>query len=76
MRTRIAAPGNGNKARAAITPLEGRFVHAHLSPNRRALIKAILDNHEEAYFLSSRELAKRYTVTPARRSAIQDPVQR
>ncbi|HET9266013.1 MAG TPA: MurR/RpiR family transcriptional regulator [Vicinamibacterales bacterium] len=65
MRTRIAAPGNGNKARAAITPLEGRFVHAHLSPNRRALIKAILDNHEEAYFLSSRELAKRYKVDAA-----------
>jgi DNA-binding MurR/RpiR family transcriptional regulator len=42
-----------------------RFAHAQLSPNRRELIRAILDNHEEAYFLSSRELAKRYHVDAA-----------
>jgi DNA-binding MurR/RpiR family transcriptional regulator len=48
-----------------ITSLEARFVRAQLSSNRRALIRAILDNHEEAYFLSSRELAKRYKVDAA-----------
>jgi DNA-binding MurR/RpiR family transcriptional regulator len=42
-----------------------RFVQAQLSRNRRELIRAILDNHEEAYFLSSRELAKRYKVDAA-----------
>lgn len=65
MRARIGTSGNGNKRRAALTPLEGRFVHAQLSPNRRDLIRAILDNHEEAYFLSSRGLAKRYKVDAA-----------
>lgn len=48
-----------------ITSLEARFVRAQLSRNRRALIRAILDNHEQAYFLSSRELAKRYKVDAA-----------
>ena len=48
-----------------LTPLEARFVHAQLSRNRRELIRAILDNHEQAYFLSSRELAKRYNVDAA-----------
>src|SRR5678815_354277 len=52
-------------ARTTLTTLEARFVHAHLSRNRRELIRAILDNHEEAYFLSSRELAKRYNVDAA-----------
>jgi DNA-binding MurR/RpiR family transcriptional regulator len=47
------------------TTLEARFAQAHLSRNRRELIRAILDNHEEAYFLSSRELAKRYKVDAA-----------
>jgi DNA-binding MurR/RpiR family transcriptional regulator len=49
----------------ASTPLEVRFAQAHLSRNRRALIRAILDNHDQAYFLSSRELAKRYQVDAA-----------
>lgn len=65
MRARIGTPVDGNKGGAALTPLEERFLHAQLSPNRRALIRAILDNHEEAYFLSSRELAKRYLVDAA-----------
>ena len=50
---------------AASTPLEVRFAHAQLSRNRRALIRAILENHDQAYFLSSRELAKRYKVDAA-----------
>lgn len=64
MKTRSATARNGDRARAALS-LESRFVHAQLSPNRRELIKAILDNHGEAYFLSSRELAKRYRVDAA-----------
>jgi DNA-binding MurR/RpiR family transcriptional regulator len=48
-----------------LTSLEARFVQAQLSRNRQELIRAILDNHEEAYFLSSRELAKRYNVDAA-----------
>jgi hypothetical protein len=39
-----------------------RFAHAQLSRNRRDLIRGILDNHEEASFLSSRAIAKRYHV--------------
>ena len=65
MNARTATSTNEDKGKAALTPLEARFVHAHLSRNRRELIKAILDNHEEAYFLSSRELAKRYNVDAA-----------
>jgi len=65
MSARTGADRSGDKGRAALTPLEARFVRAQLSPNRRDLIKAILDNHEEAYFLSSRELAKRYDVDAA-----------
>lgn len=49
----------------ASTPLEVRFARAQLSRNRRTLIRAILDNHDQAYFLSSRELAKRYQVDAA-----------
>ena len=66
MNTRTATvrqdPDIGSDARSS---LESRFVHAQLSRNRRELIRAILANHEEAYFLSSRELAKRYHVDAA-----------
>jgi DNA-binding MurR/RpiR family transcriptional regulator len=65
MHARTATSTDGDKAKAALTTLEARFVHAQLSRNRRELIRAILDNHEEAYFLSSRELAKRYNVDAA-----------
>ena len=47
------------------TPLEVRFAQSQLSRSRRQLIRAILDNHEEAFFLSSREMAKRYNVDAA-----------
>jgi len=36
-----------------------------LSGTRRRLIREILDNHEETFFLSSREMAKRYNVDAA-----------
>ena len=54
-----------DQRRTASTPLEVRLAQAQLSRKRRALIRAILDNHEQAYFLSSRELAKRYQVDAA-----------
>ena len=47
------------------TPLEVRFARSTLNGHRRQLIRSILDNPEEAYFLSSRELARRYDVDAA-----------
>jgi DNA-binding MurR/RpiR family transcriptional regulator len=58
-------PRGTDRSRIAPTSLEVRFVQAQLSRGRRDLIRAILDNHEEVYFLSSRELAKRYKVDAA-----------
>jgi DNA-binding MurR/RpiR family transcriptional regulator len=64
-KTQTPTRGGDNGGRATQTPLEVRFAQAHLSPNRRDLIRAILDHHEEAYFLSSRAIAKRYHVDAA-----------
>jgi DNA-binding MurR/RpiR family transcriptional regulator len=47
------------------TSLEVRFAQAPLSRSRRQLVREILDNHEETFFLSSREMAKRYNVDVA-----------
>ncbi|HKZ81586.1 MAG TPA: MurR/RpiR family transcriptional regulator [Pyrinomonadaceae bacterium] len=49
----------------APSSLEVRFARSPLSGNRRQLIRAILDNNEETFFLSSREMAKRYNVDAA-----------
>jgi DNA-binding MurR/RpiR family transcriptional regulator len=54
-----------NGARSSLTSLEVRFANSPLSGSRRRLIREILDNHEETFFLSSRELAKRYNVDAA-----------
>jgi len=54
-----------NGARSSLTSLEVRFAQSPLSGTRRRLIREILDNHEETFFLSSRELAKRYNVDAA-----------
>jgi len=54
-----------NGARSSLTSLEVRFSQSPLSGSRRRLIREILDNHEETFFLSSRELAKRYNVDAA-----------
>ncbi len=56
---------DGNYGESASTSLEVRFAKSPLSGSRRELIRAILDNHEETFFLSSRELAKRYNVDAA-----------
>jgi DNA-binding MurR/RpiR family transcriptional regulator len=52
---------------ASPTPLEARFTQAQaqLNPSRRQLIRSILDHPDETYYLSSRELAKRYHVDAA-----------
>lgn len=36
-----------------------------MSPNRRRLLQATLENPDETFFLSSRALARRYRVDPA-----------
>lgn len=56
-----------NDVTASPTELETRFAEARsrLGPLRQQLIRAILDNCEETCFLSSHELAKRFSVDPA-----------
>lgn len=51
----------------SLTPLEARFaqVRARLSPRRQELLRSILDNPDETFFLSSHELARRYNVNAA-----------
>jgi DNA-binding MurR/RpiR family transcriptional regulator len=61
----IAKRGPREPRHASGTPLEVRFARTELSRQRRQLIRAILDNPKEAYFLSSRELARRYSVDAA-----------
>jgi DNA-binding MurR/RpiR family transcriptional regulator len=50
-----------------LTALESRFAKAqsNLNPSRRRLLRMILENPEDTYYLSSRELAKRYQVDAA-----------
>ncbi len=63
----IEAHHDGTGARAGRTTLEERLAKAspRLNLSRRKLLAEILDNSEETYFLSSRELAKRYGVDAA-----------
>jgi DNA-binding MurR/RpiR family transcriptional regulator len=53
--------------KAWLTALESRFEQAqpNLNASRSRLIRDILENAEEAYFLSARALAKRYDVDKA-----------
>jgi DNA-binding MurR/RpiR family transcriptional regulator len=57
--------GKGDAREALGTPLEVRFAHSELSHHRRQLMRSILDNPKDAYFLSSRELARRFNVDAA-----------
>jgi DNA-binding MurR/RpiR family transcriptional regulator len=54
-------------ARTWMTPLESRFAQAEhaLNSSRKRLLREILDNPEDHYFLSSRALARRYDVDAA-----------
>lgn len=54
-----------NATKSSLTSLEVRFAKSPLSGTRRRLIREILDNHEQTFFLSSREMAKRYNVDAA-----------
>src|ERR1044071_5043941 len=56
---------NSRDANGSQTSLEVRFAKSPLSGSRRRLIREILDNHEQTFFLSSREMAKRYNVDAA-----------
>jgi DNA-binding MurR/RpiR family transcriptional regulator len=51
----------------SLSVLESRFASAQskLNPSRRKLLRMILENPEDTYYLSSRELAKRYQVDAA-----------
>lgn len=64
MQTEIKS-NDGNDDKNSLPSLEVRFAKSPLSGTRRQLIRAILDNHEETFFLSSREMAKRYNVDAA-----------
>lgn len=54
-------------AATAQTSLEARFIETqtHLSASRQRLLRRILDEPHETYFLSSREMARRYEVDSA-----------
>ncbi|MEO8725335.1 MAG: MurR/RpiR family transcriptional regulator [Acidobacteriaceae bacterium] len=58
---------NGEARKEFRTSLEQRFAGASegLGRSRRDLIRAILDNPDDTYFLSSRAMAKRYGVDTA-----------
>jgi len=56
---------DANSSKSSLTSLEVRFAKSPLSGSRRRLIREILDNHEQTFFLSSREMAKRYNVDAA-----------
>ncbi len=64
--TRVASSGREN-TEPGLTALEDRFTKAQssLNPSRRKLLRMILEHPEDTYFLSSRELAKRYQVDAA-----------
>lgn len=52
---------------SGLTPLEACFAKAepHLNAGRQKMVRAILENPDDTFFLSSRELAKRYHVDAA-----------
>lgn len=62
---RVISGRDTNSSKPSLTSLEVRFAKSSLSGSRRSLIREILDNHEETFFLSSREMAKRYKVDAA-----------
>ncbi|MDQ3665453.1 MAG: MurR/RpiR family transcriptional regulator [Acidobacteriota bacterium] len=66
MSTRNELDGqDGNHSKDSRSSLEVRFAQSQLSGSRRQLIRAILDNNEETFFLSSRAMGKRYHVDAA-----------
>lgn len=66
-RGRTKEPSHLEDRASALTPLETRFARAEpsLHASRQKLVRAILENPDDTFFLSSRELAKRYDVDAA-----------
>jgi DNA-binding MurR/RpiR family transcriptional regulator len=64
---RSSARFAGDEGIPTRTAIEKRIARygAGLSPNRRRLLQATLENPDETFFLSSRALARRYRVDPA-----------
>jgi DNA-binding MurR/RpiR family transcriptional regulator len=64
---RAASKDGVSGAKAWMTPLETRFAAAEhaLNSSRKRLLREILDNPDDHYFLSSRALARRYDVDAA-----------
>ncbi len=62
-----AARKENDRNRAAITPLWSRFfdTQSDLSSSRQRLLRQILNESDETFFLSSRELGRRYNVDSA-----------
>ncbi len=58
---------SGPKPAPSATPIEVRFAQAQprLNPRRQQLVRAILDNPGENFYLSSREMARRFGVDAA-----------
>lgn len=69
--TRVQIHNGGNnwsvRGAAGIMPLGARFLEAQaaLSSNRQRLVRQILDESNETFFLSSREMGRRYNVDSA-----------
>jgi DNA-binding MurR/RpiR family transcriptional regulator len=61
---RVNGSSNGSSGQTVLEERFGRF-QDRLSPSRRKLLRTILENPEDAYFLSSREMATRYEVDAA-----------
>jgi len=57
----------GNWSSVALTPLGARFfdTQADLSSSRQRLLRQIIDESNETFFLSSREMGRRYNVDSA-----------
>ena len=66
-KTSIASDGSNRSSGYGDTPLEARFRKAEpsLNTSRKQLVRAILENPDDTFFLSSRDLAKRYDVDAA-----------
>jgi DNA-binding MurR/RpiR family transcriptional regulator len=63
----MAGDGSSRSSSYSATPLESRFRKAEpsLNTSRKQLLRAILENPDDTFFLSSRDLAKRYDVDAA-----------
>ena len=61
------AENAGNWGSVALTPLGARFfdTQADLSSSRQRLLRQIIDESNETFFLSSREMGRRYNVDSA-----------